>query len=47
MFYITRICHNTANWQHPTGSATAETNSFFSTYGYAHPLPRRSNDTQL
>lgn len=36
MFYITRICHNTSNWQHPTGSATAENGTFFSDYGYGH-----------
>ena len=36
MLYITRICHNTSNWQHPTGSAIAETGSFFSMYGYGH-----------
>ncbi|MCA8489506.1 hypothetical protein [Burkholderia arboris] len=36
MFYITRLCHNTANWQRPTGRATAETKSFFSMYGYGH-----------
>jgi hypothetical protein len=36
MFFITRICHNTANWQHPTASAEAETNSFYSRYGYGH-----------
>ncbi|CAE6868238.1 hypothetical protein R69658_07992 [Paraburkholderia aspalathi] len=36
MFYITRICHNTSNWQRPTGSATAEQGTFFSQHGYGH-----------
>jgi hypothetical protein len=36
VFYIARICHNTANWQHPTGSATEGKKSFFSANGYGH-----------
>ena len=36
LFYITRICHNTANWEHPTGSAAEGEKSFFSANGYGH-----------
>lgn len=36
MKYITRLCHNTSNWQRPTKSATAEKGTFFSQFGYGH-----------
>jgi len=36
MKYITRLCHNTSNWQRPTKSATAEKGTFFSNFGYGH-----------
>lgn len=36
MSYITRICHNNSNWQHPTGTATEAPNSFVSQHGYGH-----------
>lgn len=36
MSYITRICHNSSNWQYPTGSATEAPNTFYSQHGYGH-----------
>lgn len=36
MSYITRICHNDSNWQHPTRSATEAADTFFSQHGYGH-----------
>ncbi|MBC3957182.1 hypothetical protein [Pseudomonas triticifolii] len=36
MSYITRICYNDSNWQHPTGTATEAPNSFVSQHGYGH-----------
>ncbi|QLG92915.1 hypothetical protein HZF02_13455 [Pseudomonas yamanorum] len=35
MTYITRICHNSSNWQYPTHSAI-ENDTFYSQHGYGH-----------
>jgi hypothetical protein len=36
MSYITRICQNDSNWQHPTRSAREASNTFYSQHGYGH-----------
>lgn len=36
MTYITRICYNESNWQHPTGSATEVRTTYYSRHRYGH-----------
>lgn len=36
MTYITRICYNDSNWQHPTGEARESGDTFYSQHGYGH-----------
>lgn len=36
MIYFTRVCFNSSNWQHPTGEAKEEENTFHSRYGFGH-----------
>lgn len=36
MPYITRICYNESNWQHPTGTATEANSTYYTLHRYGH-----------